>query len=128
MFDARPNLANANGGGSTPTSKGSWTDRATAGGVVRNYVLSSSVANVPRASLASRLRESLFSMERLQELRQETQAKMRPWAGDFFDRERLSMPDSLAMTQNRLSNNLGYYRSNYLIVVLLLFCYCMYAM
>lgn len=127
MFDARPNLVSASGGGSTPTSKGGWADKTSAGGVARNYVLSSSISGPPRASLASRLRESLFSMERLQELRQETQAKMRPWAGDFFNREQFSMPEGLSMVQNRLSNNLRYYQSNYLITVLLIFCYCVYA-
>lgn len=118
MFDARPNLANTSGAYS-------WADKAqlpsNSGGGVNN---SGVVVDGTQEGFISRLKNTI-NMERLQGLRSERLNKIRSWKSEFFNREQFSLPDGWSTAQNRLSNNVGYFQSNYLIVFLLLLCYCL---
>jgi hypothetical protein len=94
MFDARPNLDTA--GWLRPT------EQHTVGSILKEN----------------------FNMDRLKEYKEERMKKMRPWMGEFFNREQFATPEAYATAQNRLVNNLSYFQSNYMVVGLVLFLYC----
>lgn len=133
MFDARPNLA-SKGTGSGLTN---WLDRTGP----YNSVPSTSSGNRPHPNsnpdyhnrltgepptgFANKLLSGI-SMDRLNEFRQQRLAKLRSWTGEFFKFQQFSIPDGILGAQNRVTNNLGYFQANYLVVIMLLFVYCLY--
>lgn len=103
MFDARLSLANS---GRDPHS-----------------ALPAAAPASP-TSFATVLRHNL-NMDRLKEFRQENMANLRPWLGEFLNREQFSVPEGYGAVQGRLGKNAGYFQSNYLIILLILLAYCM---
>lgn len=102
MFDARPSLA--------------------ASGKDPHSALPSTASASPN-DFTSTLRQNL-TMDRLREFRQEKLANLRPWMGEFLNREQFSTPEGYGAVQGRVGKNLGYFQSNYLIILLLLLLYC----
>lgn len=70
---------------------------------------------IPRSPLQTAL-QSAF-MDKFNEWRTDGLKLMRPWMAEFFNRDLFHIPDSLAMVQNRLTNNLTYFQANYMIIV-----------
>lgn len=67
-----------------------------------------------------------MNFEKLNEMRHEKVANMRPWLGEFFNRNQFTTPDGISTVQNRLSSNWGYFQSNYMVITLLLLIYAVY--
>lgn len=76
-------------------------------------------------TVASFIREHL-TMDKLNEFRQERMANMRPWLGEFLNRDQFKLPANMSNVGDRLSSNLRHFASNYLIIVLLLLIYAVY--
>lgn len=45
---------------------------------------------------------------------------IRPWQNEFFNKEQFSRPDNFSDVQKRIANNLKYFCSNYMIVLMIL--------
>lgn len=65
-------------------------------------------------------------MECLRTFREQRLGNMRPWLGEFLNREQFNVPQGLGTVQTRLFSNLSYFHSNYLVVLGILFIYCTY--
>ncbi|CAG8712961.1 1442_t:CDS:2, partial [Ambispora leptoticha] len=64
------------------------------------------------------------SLPMLTQFKNERLGNLRP-VGEFFDRNRISKPNGMAAITQRLSYNLTYFQSNYILIVLGLLLYCL---
>ena len=112
MFDARPNLASTSGALGHLSSKGP--------------VFQQPPQNKPSPWNVGSVLKNNLTMERFNEFRHQKFGNVRPWVGEFFNREQFTAPEGYSMVQNRLFNNIGYFQSNYLLIMLILLVYCMY--
>ncbi|KAG0058937.1 hypothetical protein BGZ89_000849 [Linnemannia elongata] len=63
-----------------------------------------------------------FGLGYLQKLREERLSSLRP-AGEFFDRNRFSLPSGFANVTSRFNYNLNYFQGNYLLMFLAITAY-----
>lgn len=121
MFDARPNLASTSNGKPNIIPKGPSSHQHPHHPSSLNAPTSTS----SHQTLLSNLRTHL-SMDRLCQFRDQRLGNMRPWISEFFSRDQFNVPQGVGAVQSRLFSNLGYFQSNYLVILLLLFVYCVY--
>ncbi|KAG9299937.1 hypothetical protein G9A89_009665 [Geosiphon pyriformis] len=79
--------------------------------------------NIP-ASFPSSLPISAERLSVLTRFKNERLGNLRP-VGEFFDKNRLSKPNGIAAITQRLSYNLTYFQSNYILIVMGLLIYCL---
>lgn len=118
MFDARPALADIDNRKSNFRHGGTLYKSLAAAAEIRE------LDNSKASGIVDKLKSSL-SMERLREFREARLSKLRPWIGEFFSREQFSIPDGVGSVQNRLSTNIRYFQSNYLVIFGIFFAYCL---
>jgi PRA1 family protein 1 len=63
--------------------------------------------------------QSLLENENVVRFR-DSLSHVRPWQAEFFNKEQFSRPDNFPDVQKRIGNNLKYFSSNYIIVLLIL--------
>ena len=66
-----------------------------------------------------------FSNVQLQELIHRWRNGVQPW-GDFLDTRKFALPKALAPSSRRLMKNIDHFRSNYVIVVILVIAFAVY--
>lgn len=63
--------------------------------------------------------QSLLENENVVRFR-DSLSHIRPWQTEFFNKEQFSRPDNFSDVQKRMTNNLKYFSSNYIIILLIL--------